>query len=417
MNELRPYLLNGARPSRELIDALGISRVTLMKAYEREAGQVLRFGRARKTQYAARRIPEGLDTDEFPVFRVDETGSLQSAGKLVTLEATESVWLPEATVIDGLAPEMQDAAPRGFLGGSFARRHADLGLPDSVTGWSDNHVLMAISRRGEDLPGNLLVGRESFERFQALEYPAYSEDDFLRLSERAIAGEHVGSSAGGEQPKFTAFVGGRHKIVKFATDATDNARRWQDLLALEYIALQTLRDAGIASAKAQLLDIGGLRCLVVDRFDRIGKTGRRAVVTLAAASGNVNRYWADTAEAMHRLGELSEEGLRRIALLDAFGALIANTDRHHRNVCLYPPEFGSESGYDVAPAFDQLPMAYAPPASGNLRNDAVGEPSATVNTFDVWGEARRIAEEFWRRAASQQLTQSMQRIVSEHARR
>ena len=388
-----------------------------MKAYEREADQVLRFGRARKTQYAARRILEGLETDEFPVFRVDETGSLQPAGKLVTLEATESVWLPEDTVVDGLPPEMQDVAPRGFLGRSYARRHADLGLPDNTTRWSDNHVLMAISRRGEDLPGNLLVGRESFERFQVLEHPVYSEDDFLRLSERAIAGEHVGSSAGGEQPKFTAFVGGRHKIVKFATNTTDNARRWQDLLALEHIALQTLCDAGIVSAKTQLLDIDGLRCLVVDRFDRIGKAGRRAVMTLAAASGNVDGHWSDTAEAMHRRGELSDEGLRRIALLDAFGALIANTDRHHYNVCLYPPMLGSESGYDVAPAFDQLPMAYAPPASGNLRNDAVGESSATVNTFAVWDEARRIAEEFWRRAASQQLTQSMQRIVSVHARR
>jgi len=354
MTVLRPHLMNGARQAKELVEALGVSRVTLMKAYDREADQILRFGRARRTRYAARRILTGLDTDEFPVFRVDEAGSLGHAGELVTLEATESVWLPDDTIIDGLPPEMHDVAPKGFLGRSYARHHADLGLPNDVTNWSDKHVLIALSRRGEDLPGNLLIGRESFDRFQQLRHNVNTEEDFPRLSGDAIAGEHVGSSAGGEQPKFTAFVDGQHRIVKFATDTTDNARRWQDLLALEHVALQTLQDAGIDSATTEILDIDGLRCLIVDRFDRIGETGRRAVVTLAAASGSVDGSWTDSAEEMHQQGEISDEGLHRIALLDAYGAQIANGDRHHYNVSLFP----TQSGYDVAPAFDQLPMAY-----------------------------------------------------------
>ncbi len=405
--------MNGARQARELVEALGVSRVTLMKAYEREADQVLRFGRARRTRYAARRILTGSDTDEFPVFRVDEAGSLGPAGELVTLEATESVWLPDDTIIDGLPPEMHDAAPKGFLGRSYARHHADLGLPDDVTNWSNNHILIALSRRGEDLPGNLLIGRESFDRFQQLQHEVHTVDDFRRLSDAAIAGEHGGSSAGGEQPKFTVFTDGHHRIVKFATDASDNARRWQDLLLLEHVALQTLQNAGIDAAQTDLVDMDGLRCLVVDRFDRVGETGRRQVVTLTAASENVAGSWTDSAEEMHRRGELSDDGLHRIALLDAFGSLIANTDRHHYNVSLYP----TDSGYEVAPAFDQLPMAYAPPASGNLRNDAIRQPHAAANTFGVWDEARGIAAEFWRRAEDQQLSESMRRIVRAHRRR
>jgi len=39
----------------------------------------------------------GLDTDEFRVFRVDEAGGIEPASTLVTLVATESVWLPDET--------------------------------------------------------------------------------------------------------------------------------------------------------------------------------------------------------------------------------------------------------------------------------------------------------------------------------
>ena len=413
MIELLPHLMNGARRAGDLTESLGVSRVTLMNAYDREAGEILRFGRARRTQYAARQILTGLDTDTFPVFRVDETGSLHRAGDLVTLAATESIWLPDDNVIDGLPPEMHDIAPKGFLGRSYARHHVDLGLPEDVADWSDNHVLIALSRRGDDLPGNLLIGRESFDRFQSLQHESVTAEDFSRLADEAIAGEHVGSSAGGEQPKFTALVDGRHRIVKFATDVSDNARRWQDLLLLEYVALQTLQDAGLESAPAELVDIDGLRCLVVDRFDRVGQKGRRQVVTLAAMAANVDGSWTDSAEEMYRRGELTQQGLNRIALQDAFGALIANTDRHHYNMSL----FRTESGYDVAPAYDQLPMAYAPPASGNLRNSAIRQPHAAVNTLEIWDEAHEIAAEFWRRAADQQLSDSMASIVQEHAGR
>jgi serine/threonine protein kinase HipA of HipAB toxin-antitoxin module len=288
-----------------------------------------------------------------------------------------------------------------------------LGLPEDVTKWTDNHILIALSHRGEDLLGNLVVGRDSFDRFQNLQHETHTANDFPALSNAAIAGEHVGSSAGGDQPKFTAFVDGQHRIVKFATDTTDNARRWQDLLTLEHVALQTLHDAEIEAAETELLDINGLRCLIINRFDRIGEMGRRAVMSLAAASDQVDGTWTDAAERMQRRGELSDESLHRIALLDAYGALIANTDRHQYNVSLLP----AEGGYSVAPAFDQLPMAYAPPASGNLRNSAIAAPRPAVNTLAIWGEAQELADEFWRRASERQLSDSMQAIVREHASR
>lgn len=413
MFEIRPYLLDGSLRSGDLLAAAGVTRETLANAYRREAREILRFGRARATRYAARQTLPGLDANEFPVFRVDESGDIHSAGDLVTLAATESVWLPDTTVVDGLPPEMHDIAPRGFLGRSFARHHADLGVPANASDWSDNHVLLALSRRGEDLPGNLVVGRESFDRFQTLRPRAVTSRDFPRLSTDALEGEHVGSSAGGEQPKFTAFVDGRHRIVKFATNTTDNARRWRDLLALEHVALETLADADCGSASSEIVDVDGLRCLVIDRFDRIGEMGRRAVSTLAAVVEQGGGTWSDAAVRLHADGILGDDGLRQIVLLDAFGAWIANSDRHHHNIALFP----TAQGYEVAPAFDQLPMAYAPPASGNFRNAAIPPPRPTVITLDVWDEAHRLAHEFWRRAAGLSLTDSMRSIVEEHAGR
>lgn len=413
MLKLQPHLLNGARQAGELVNALGISRVTLMNAYQREANQLLRLGRARTTHYAARRMVTGLTTDEFPTFRVDDTGQIVRAGTLITLAGDETVWLPDETIVDGLPAEMHDIAPLGFLGRSYAQHHADLGLPDDVSDWSDHHVLIALSRRGEDLPGNLIIGRESFGRFQNLRHNTHTVADFPALSMAALAGEHVGSSAGGEQPKFTALVDDQHRLVKFATSQTDNARRWQDLLTLEHTALETLRNAGIPAAETTLQDINGLRCLIINRFDRIGINGRRAVMTLAAASGRTGIPWTDAAEELERDDLLSSNDSQRISLLDAFGALIANTDRNLYNILLYP----TETGYTIAPAFDQLPMAYAPPASGNIRNSAINTPRPTVNTLATWDDARTLANEFWQRASKQRLSDSMQAIVTAHIAR
>ncbi len=413
MLELQPYLVNGARQAGELVDALGVSRVTLMNAYRREVRQLLRLGRARSTHYAARRIVTGLSTDEFPAFRVDDIGQIAPAGTFITLAGNESVWLPDESIIDGLPAEMHDILPGGFLGRSYTQRHADLGLPDDVANWSDHHVLSALSRRGEDLPGNLIIGHESFDRFQNLQHSTRTIADFPALSMASLAGEHAGSSAGGEQPKFTALVDNQHCLVKFATDQTDNARRWQDLLTLEHIALETLRDSGIPAAESVLLDTRGLRCLIINRFDRIGINGRRAVMSLAAASGHAGIPWADVAKELERDDLLGGSDYHRITLLDAFGALIANTDRHLYNVLLYP----AESGYTLAPAFDQLPMAYAPPASGNLRNSAIGTPRPTINTLAAWDDARVLANEFWQRAEEQRLSDAMQGIVAEHVAR
>lgn len=413
MFNLQLMLASGSRSSRELTETAGVSRPTLMRAVRDLGDQVITIGRARATRYGLRQTLPGLSTNEFPAFRVDEQGRISQSNTLITLAGTESVWLPDQSVIDGLPVEIHDVAPRGFLGRSFARRNQDLGLPEDVTDWSNQHVLAAVTRRGEDLPGNLVIGKESFERWQALAYDETDLANFPALAESALAGEHTGSSAGGERPKFTCLHQGEHCIVKFSNARTDNARRWQDLLRLEHLALETLQDHGISTARSELVDIDDWRFLIVYRFDRVGTRGRIRTISLAAASESEGQSWMDAANTLSRSDLLSAEQVRQIALLDAFGAQIANNDRHLQNVCVFP----RVDRYDLAPAFDQLPMSYAPQASGHMRDQPSDAPRPTADTLAVWDDATYLARTFWRRAADVDLTDSMRAIAAAHAQR
>jgi len=84
-----------------------------------------------------------------------------------------------------------------------------------------------------------------------------------------------------------------------------------------------------------------------------------------------------------------------IGLLDAFGALIANTDRHHGNLSLLL----HDHRWRLAPAYDMLPMLYAPVAGEVVHRDFMAQPPRpTVQTLAVWPRALQLARRFWRNA-------------------
>ena len=83
--------------------------------------------------------------------------------------------------------------------------------------------------------------------------------------------------------------------------------------------------------------------------------------------------------------------------LVAFGTLIANTDRHHGNVSLLL----HQHRWQLAPAYDMLPMFYAPVAGEVVERDwARQPPRPNANTLNVWPQARELALQFWERAAT-----------------
>jgi HipA-like C-terminal domain len=397
-SDVKGELDRGVLPAGDLRDRLGVSAPTLMRMVREAGPEILRMGRGRATQYGWRQIWPNLDGSRFPLFRITESGAAVSVGELITLAAHQTAWMPEGTVVGGLPVELADARPSGFLGRHFAATHADLRLPPRLSDWSDHHILLAMSRRGEDLPGNLIVGEESFARWQMLEPVSRSRDDYPDLAAATIAGHPPGSSAGGERPKFGALVTNRHVLVKFAGRGRGGdmvARRWCDLLILECIALQVVASRGIPAAHTDIIETPDYFFLESERFDRSGARGRIAVESLAAVHDNLADSWARGAVALKEARRLSDEDARRLCWLDAFGALIANMDRHQYNVLF----FTEGSRLRLAPAFDQVSMLYAPTGDGQVPTREFTLPHATADTLDVWEDARDAAVQFWRQGS------------------
>lgn len=94
-------------------------------------------------------------------------------------------------------------------------------------------------------------------------------------------------------------------------------------------------------------------------------------------------------------GRLSPEDSRRLRWLDAFGALIGNTDRHQYNILF----FTEGSPLRLAPAIDQVPTLYSPTADGQVPPRVFAVPNITPDTLDVWDDARDRAREFWARGS------------------
>ncbi|HMI53370.1 MAG TPA: HipA domain-containing protein [Candidatus Saccharimonadales bacterium] len=302
--------------------------------------------------------------------------------------------MPIGTVVAGLPAELADARPSGFLGRHFAAAHADLRLPPRLSDWSNHHILLAMSTRGEDIPGNLIVGEESFARWQSMELVQRCRDDYPALAAATIAGHPPGSSAGGDRPKFGALVGNQHMLVKFVGRGGIGdmaARRWCDLLILEGIALQIVASRGLRTANTNVIETPDYWFLESERFDRLGVRGRTAVMSLAAVHDDLADSWATAAIALKEARRLSEKDARRLCWLEAFGALIANTDRHQYNILFFP----DGSGLRLAPAFDQVSMLYAPTGDGQVPPREFVLPHATANTLDVWEDARDAARQFW----------------------
>jgi hypothetical protein len=406
MSDLTAQLERGVVASGQLTARLGFSSQTLMRRVRADR-RVVRIGRARATRYGLRRESSLLGSSEFPLFQITADGEPQPIGRLVLLAADETVWLPGGVVFDGLPAEVADMRPAGFMGRAFPGTYPELHVPRRIQDWSDEHILLALTRRGDDGPGNLIVGDESMERWFSLSTSERTRSDYPALAEAATAGAPAGSSAAGEQPKFGAFVEGHHHIVKFAAGGSSVAARWQDLLRLEALALDVLRAGGVDAARATLVESPPYTFLEVERFDRIGARGRRAVMTLAATGVDLSDTWSRAARRLMEAKLLLSEDARRLRLYEAFARCIANPDRHHFNVVVFPEYLdGGEARsveptrYRLAPAFDQLPMLYAPTSDGQLPTRELELATPTADTWDVWNDARALAVTFWQQAGS-----------------
>jgi hypothetical protein len=274
------------------------------------------------------------------------------------------------------------------------------------------------------------VGAESFERYQGLRKSSIETVDalsperhYLVRAQAAVDGQPTGSSAGGEQPKFSAAVlqtDGivKRVLVKFSPSGDSfSAQRWRDLLICESLALEVLRDSGFATAESRILEGGGRTFLETIRFDRIGNHGRKGTVSLAAFENEwighgVN--WSVSADSLERGKWISSEDLKTIQRIECFGRLIANSDRHPGNL-----SFFWQPGDDratLAPVYDMLPMLYAPSSGGEDTRKVFTLPFYDHTLLSVWKDAVSIATVYWERVVEDSRLSREFRKIAEHNR-
>jgi hypothetical protein len=418
----------GACTSSELQTICGASQPSISRALTPllRQGEVLRVGRGRNQAYVMpRQIPGVGTTGTIPIMKVDGAGALSEFGTLIPTVGGRC-WIEEfdeplTRLHDGLPWFLQDLRPQGFLGRAFAQARQDLRLAENPAHWTDDDTLRALCLAGEDLPGNLIVGEESFRRFtQAAPVRPVDPDAYAGLAEAAMRGAMPGSSAGGEQPKFTAVRQDGHPVIVKFSPAGDSApaQRWADLLHCEHLSLEVLAEGGVPAARSRIFQGGGRVLLEVERFDRTVR-GRIGMVSLLAFDaehiGHMDN-WAACAERMVTRGLLRPADGERLRLLEAYGQQIGNTDRHYGNISLLIDAHGS---WELAPAYDTLPMLYAP-VSGELVPRDDWDPAAlapSAQTLRVWGEARSLALRFWQRVAGdERISGGFRAEAKQHAR-
>ena len=421
----------GSASGSQLREGLGVSQPSLSRllAPLTASGQLIAVGAARARRYLLPREIEGVGR-QVPIHEATPDGRLRPFGTLYPL-AGGGFWMDEADKAHGssafhesLPWFLYDMRPQGFLGRGFAAAHPALGLPANLHHWSDDHILKALVNAGEDLPGNLIVGAAAFDRFVNLPAPQRSRApvvtdparQYPELAAQALGQSLAGSSAGGEQPKFSALREDRAVLVKFSPAGDSPAdQRWRDLLVCEALALHTLAEAGVAAATTEIVQAAGRVFLQSQRFDRTAQ-GRVGMVSLDVYDRQYigqGTNWVDTAQRIDRAGaeRLSVADVSTLCLLDAFGALIANTDRHHGNISLLL----HNDRWQLAPAYDMLPMLYAPVAGEIVPRDfAAQPPRPSVHTLSVWPQARALALRFWQRAAADERISSGFRTTAAH---
>jgi hypothetical protein len=424
--KLTAALSQGAlHTAAELADRLDVSQPTISRGLNRLAGKVVRIGLGRASRYSLARPINRLGS-RWPLYRINAEGRPEHLGDLFSIMAGH--WylhspeprqaLMQNEFREGVYPDLpwflEDLKPQGFLGRAFVQAHAEeLDVPAELTAWNSDHVLAALLRHGDNLPGDLVVGDDALE--SALHElvnplciaPDERPDKYPRMAASALRGQSVGSSAGGEQPKFTVQLREedgtfRAAIVKFSEPQnTPSAIRWADLLQCEHLAGTVLSENGVRAAQTHVLDSEGRRFLQSTRFDRTPSLGRRGYVSLraldAAHIGKARAPWPEMAEILLGSGWIDADTAHELTVAGLFGDLIGNNDMHFGNVAF---ELTDNQPLGLVPFFDMLPMLYAPGNTGALVDRNFEPRPPLPRHMAAWRFAAQMASSFWQRVAS-----------------
>ncbi|HEY3517610.1 MAG TPA: type II toxin-antitoxin system HipA family toxin YjjJ [Gammaproteobacteria bacterium] len=404
----------GPASARELQAVLGVSQPVLSRFTRGLSERLLVAGRARSTRYALRRTIAEVGRTA-PVYEVETSGRTR---KLATLHAVA----PEGFYVEAHSDDVSsgfhrdlpyflyDLRPSGYLGRLVPLQHPELELPNDVRLWSADHSLRYLTRYGWNLSGALVVGDAALKLFlrhtttvPGLEVPggpipeAARKARYLELADDVLKAGPIGSSAGGEQPKFLATLAGgpTDVIVKFSPPVRDRtSERFADLLVAEHLTLAGMRDHGFDASESCLVQADDRVFLEVRRFDRYPNGGRHGLLSLFALDAEFvgdMQTWRDSARSLREQGHIDPAAELEIRRLELFSQLIANTDRHHANLSFLVRGARVES---VAPAYDVAPSYYAP-RHGDIDLPVYEPPAPEPADGGLWLPVYEAARAVW----------------------
>ncbi|HEB93073.1 MAG TPA: type II toxin-antitoxin system HipA family toxin YjjJ [Gammaproteobacteria bacterium] len=412
---IREYLQQGPATSKEIQAATGLNQVAVSRQLRGMGDSVIKLPNGRSPRYALTRNAFGGD-DKLPLVMMDAHGNstlvayirpLAHGGFFVAAETgMPSILLGENGdgLYDDLPYFLDDLGPQGFLGRQIAEEMAAQSgdFPPDPQHWNASHIGRYLISNGDDLPGNFKFGQQALWRVRRKPVVC-SVQDYPALADSVMSGVIPGSSAGGEQPKFTAFCGDRfaHVIVKFSPKGNHAvARRWRDILITEYHATKAIHTQDFPAAETQLIEMGGRLFLQSQRFDRSGEYGRMPMFSLQSVDAEftgLGSDWPRVMIALARRDLVSWQHVYDADFLWAFGRLINNTDMHLGNLSLAI----EGSVFRLLPVYDMCSMGFAPKSGGEVTPYDFIAPEISGENFseEMVSSIMKMAHDFWERVA------------------
>ena len=404
------FLASGPATSKQIQEATGLNQTAVSRQLRAMGESIVRLPGGRSPKYAMTRNAFGAD-NQLPLYEIDAHGNsvavamvrpLSPEGFLVQpLTGMSPVLLGdnETGLYDDLPYFLDDLRPQGFLGRQIAEEMSEQSdeFPPDPRRWNANHVGRYLVSNGDDLPGNFKFGQQALLRVRR-QPESVSIQDYPALADDVMNGVIPGSSAGGEQPKFTAYCGdiSAHVIVKFSPSGSDPiARRWRDVLVTEYHAAEALHSLEFPAAETRLHEVGGRLFLESQRFDRTGEYGRMSTISLQAVDAEfvgLGSSWPRVMDALHERGLVSGEHVFDALFLWCFGCLINNTDMHLGNLSLRI----DGQVFRLLPVYDMCSMGFAP-KSGEVNPYAFNPPdiSSSILPSNSFKAVKELAYQFW----------------------
>jgi hypothetical protein len=412
---IRDYLENGPATSKEIQAYTGLSQSAVARKLREMGDGIIRLSSGRSVHYATTCNAFG-GNDKLPLVAVDTHGNTVTIATIRPLSHGGFFVEPESDMpdvllgarknglFDDLPYFLYDLGPQGFLGRKIAEEMSARfnNFPQDPRRWTTEHIGRYLVSNGEDLPGNLMFGEQALLRVRHRPGTA-QESDYPDLADSVMRGVIPGSSAGGEQPKFTTFCSDQmaHVIVKFSPKGdTEIAQRWRDILITEYHAAKVIRCHNFQAAEIRLIEKGGRLFLESRRFDRTGEYGRMSMVSLQSIDSEFTGLiagWPQVAGELANKKLISEAHAITMKSLWLFGFLINNTDMHLGNL-----SFAIEgSMFSLLPVYDMCSMGFAPKISGETVPYAftpVMPKPASLKGLSI-DAIKAMAHEFWEKVA------------------